>query len=151
VRCSYQYLSLLIFSFCSCLFKPNSTSQAPLNYQDKINIEMFVCELSFCRYFPTGGYLNSKQGDGSGWVSTKDWLDMLHGRKARPGKNSNSSGGNNNNNNNNRNNGRMSRENAPKPAPKPAAPARPAAPAPAPVVAAAPARNSFFPFFGFFG
>jgi hypothetical protein len=96
------------------------------------------------RYFPTGGYLNSKQGDGSGWVSTKDWLDMLHGRKARPSKNNNNS----NNNNNNRNN------NAPKPAPaRPAAP-RPApatAPAPAPAVAAAPARNSFFPFFGFFG
>jgi hypothetical protein len=89
------------------------------------------------RYFPTGGYLNSKQGDGSGWVSTKDWLDMLHGRKARPSKNNNNSYNNNNGSNND----------APKPAP-----ARPApAPAPAPAAAAAPARNSFFPFFGFFG
>jgi hypothetical protein len=96
--------------------------------------------LLYNRYFPTGGYLNSKQGDGSGWVSTKDWLDMLHGRKARPDKNNK-----NNNKNNNSNN------NAPKPAPARPAASTPA-PAPAPAAAAAaPARNNFFPFFGFFG
>jgi hypothetical protein len=106
---------------------------------------------SVCRYFPTGGYLNSKQGDGSGWVSTKDWLDMLHGRKARPSKNGNNNNNNTNNNksnnNNNNNNGRTSQEKSNRPAP--ARPATPA-PAPAPAAAPAPARNSFFPFF-FFG
>ncbi|WIA44468.1 hypothetical protein OEZ86_007214 [Tetradesmus obliquus] len=99
----------------------------------------------YYKYFPTGGYLNSKQGDGSGWVSTKDWLDMLHYRKPRTNRNSNTA---NNRNNNNNNNGKTTQENAPKPAP-----ARPAAPRPAPApapAAAAPAQNGFFPFF-FFG
>lgn len=106
------------------------------------------------RWFPKGGFLNTKQGDGSGRISVDEYLARAKAYKeGRPWRGNQ----NNNKNNNNNNGGRTSQENAPKPAPKPAAPKpapaapRPAAATPAPRPQAGSQNWNPFNFFGLFG